>query len=463
MTTPIIIRESSHNGDSFTASVQFGIHGVPYPITVNNPHLPEKEQQLEWYFEEWLKFPFTDKVRAEDAAKSIRAYGESLFAQVFRSNPDIYHEYQQLREEDFLLEIVGSPEFHALHWEALRDPNQSRPLAVDKPVVRKNSKSVSYRAKVQSAPQLRVLLVTARPSGKRDVSYRTISRPLVEALETGKVAAQIDIVRPGSFKALVNHLEEIRDQHGDGYYHILHLDMHGGLLTHEEYQKFAKGRGVPSRYLLRSGEYAQQPIEPYTGHRAFLFFEDEEETEGGGVAVSADDLANLLNMRQIPIVVLNACQSGKQVGETESSLGSRLISAGVQLVVAMGYSVTVSAARLLMTTLYQQLLEGRDPSVAIRRARLELFNDKRRQAAYNQEIALEDWVLPVIYQNEPPDLTFSGTDAGTDRTDNSYAPPKSTYGFVGRDIDILQIERHLLNHRNVLLIQGMGGAGKTTL
>ncbi len=36
------------------------------------------------------------------------------------------------------------------------------------------------------------------------------------------------------------------------------------------------------------------------------------------------------------------------------------------------------------------------------------------------------------------------------------------YGFIGRDLDILRIERRLLRH-NVLLIRGMGGAGKTTL
>jgi hypothetical protein len=34
---------------------------------------------------------------------------------------------------------------------------------------------------------------------------------------------------------------------------------------------------------------------------------------------------------------------------------------------------------------------------------------------------------------------------------------------VGRDLDILQIEKRLLTRRTLLLIQGMGGAGKTTL
>src|SRR5260370_8552110 len=35
--------------------------------------------------------------------------------------------------------------------------------------------------------------------------------------------------------------------------------------------------------------------------------------------------------------------------------------------------------------------------------------------------------------------------------------------FVGRDLDILYIERYLLLKRNILLVRGMGGAGKTTL
>jgi len=44
-----------------------------------------------------------------------------------------------------------------------------------------------------------------------------------------------------------------------------------------------------------------------------------------------------------------------------------------------------------------------------------------------------------------------------------YTPAQPTYGFVGRDLDILQIEKQLLTRRNILLIRGMGGAGKTTL
>lgn len=271
MTPSIIIREVKKNADdTFAATVQFEASGAPFELTVSNPFAEAEEAQLEWYFEQWLKFPFVDKVPAEQAASSIRAYGERLFEQIFRRNPDIYLEYQRLRQADFLLEISGSPEFHALHWEALHDPHQARPLAVDKPLVRKNSRPVIYRAEVQPAPHLRVLLLTARPAGAKDVSYRTISRPLLEALETAKVAAQIDIVRPGTFEALVNHLEDVRDEHGDGYYHLIHLDLHGGLLTYPQYQQAAKAHPRP-RTFLRAAITPKRRLNPTRDAKPFCF------------------------------------------------------------------------------------------------------------------------------------------------------------------------------------------------
>ncbi len=462
MSTPIIVQEVRKNENGFVATVQFDPQDAPHEVAIANPFSEQEEKRLEWYFERWLTFPFTDQVPAKEAADSIRAYGEDLFKQVFGSDRNVIVEYDRLRQKDFHLVIVGSPEFHSFHWEALRDPLQERPLSVDKPIVRKNSRPVTYRAEAKQAPRLRVLLVTARPGGKRDVSYRTISRPLVEALETGKIAARIDMVRPGTFEALVNHLEDVRDEHGDGYYHIIHLDMHGALLTYEQYRQLEEEQQI-AQYAFR-GEYAQNAIEEYQGLRAFLFFNDTDDNLNTvGNPVSADDLARLLNMRQIPIVVLNACQSAKQIGDKETSLGSRMLDAGAQLVVAMGYSVTVSAAGLLMTTLYRQLLDGKDPAVAIRRGRLELFNNKRRRAAFDQEIKLEDWMLPVVYQNRAPGFdrdTFQGQVAAADAT---YAAPRTTYRFVGRDIDILEIESRLLLRRNILLVRGMGGAGKTTL
>jgi len=49
------------------------------------------------------------------------------------------------------------------------------------------------------------------------------------------------------------------------------------------------------------------------------------------------------------------------------------------------------------------------------------------------------------------------------RPEDRFGHTRVAYGFVGRDIDILQIEKRLLTKRNILLVRGMGGAGKTTL
>jgi len=463
MAIQVFVKERSREGEKFTATVQFDALGESAPLSVANPATPEQERELEWYFEEWLNFPFTDKARAERAAGIIREYGESLFAQVFRHNPDIYVEYQKaMHSGGVTLQVIGSPEFHALHWEALKDPNQPHPLAVDQPVVRKNRQAITDPARVAEAPELRVLLVTARPSGRKDVGYRTISRPLIEALETGKLRATIDIVRPGSFKALLEDLEKAKLDHGDGYYHMLHLDLHGAVLTYEEYQHISEQAASSSEHLFKG--YGCSPVEPYDDEKAFLLFEDDDSQDGnGGVLRSADDLAEQLRRHQIPIVALNACQSGKQVGATETSLGSRLLQSGAQLVIAMGYSVTVSAARLFMTRFYQELLAGREPATAIRAARLELYRDKARKGAYNREIDLEDWMLPVIYQNTPVQFRFSAAAPGAASAVPRYPKPATAYGFFGRDLDVLEIERRLLKRGNLLLVQGMGGAGKSTL
>ncbi|HLX57712.1 MAG TPA: CHAT domain-containing protein [Ktedonobacteraceae bacterium] len=421
----------------------------------------------------YLEFPFTKKVRAQNAAKSITTYGESLFNQVF-GNRDIYDEYRDILKaglNDLQIEIAGNPKFHALHWEALKDPKLQHPLARQAIVVRKNLQPQNLALSLHSSPTINLLIVTARPAGKRDVGYRTISRPLVEALRNANLRVQVEILRPGTYRALENHLREITAKHGEGYYHVIHFDLHGAVLTYEQVQSIQQKLAI--KPLQYKQPYARKEIQPYEGVKAFLSFEleaNDEDVEKKSDLVEASDLASLLVAHHIPIAILNACQSGKQIGARETSLGSRLIQEGVQLVLAMGYSVTVSAAELLMRTLYTRLFAGDDLSVAIRHARAELYNNKERRAYFDQLIDLEDWLLPVVYQNqllklEMREFTPQERTAWFERKaeEKDYTPPDPTYGFVGRDIDILQVEKRLLEKRNILLVRGMGGAGKTTL
>src|SRR6266700_4099850 len=341
----------------------------PYPITISDPFSEKEEKELEWYFERHHRFPFTDDVRARDAAASVTTYGEAFFKQVF-GDPEVYAIYKSCLSaglNTLQIEIAGSPSFHRWHWEALKDPRLPQPLALQATMVRKNTTPQALGATLRPSPTINVLIVTARPSGQRDVGYRTISRPLVESLRLTDIPVQIEILRPGTYKALDNHLREVTARHGVGYYHVIHFDMHGAVLSYDQFQK-----GIPdaSRYHY-GNRYGRAPLQEHEGYKAFLAFEDEQDDQSD--LVEAGELAQLLINHQIPISILNACQSGKQIGASETSLGSRLMQAGVQLVLAMGYSVTVSAAELLMKTLYSQLFANNDPPIAIRHARTELY------------------------------------------------------------------------------------------
>lgn len=439
--------------------------GQEYPFTLSNPFNDEAESDLAWYFEEHLRFPFTHTVRATAAAASILTYGEQLFNQIF-ADRRAYARYQTALQQGIAtltFEIAGSPAFHGYHWEALKDPELPQPFALQASFFRRNLAGRPVESTLRESPTINLLIVIARPGGAHDVSYRTISRPLVTALRQANLRVHIEILRPGTYAALEQHLEAVQDQHGAGYYHVIHFDVHGALLPYESYRDVAAASAVSS--LTYQPRYGRGDIPLYTGHKAFLFLESE--TLATPDPVEAGELARLLINHQVPIVILNACQSGKQVGDSETSLASQLMTAGLQMVLAMRYSVTVTAAELMMRRLYERLFASHDLAAAIRSARLELYNRKERRAYFNQSIKLEDWLLPVVYQNQPQQLrprqfTSAEHAAFYQAQADRYPDAQVSYEFVGRDLDILQIERRLLQ-RNILLIRGMGGAGKTTL
>ena len=486
----ITIREHQKTSEGFTAVVS--IDGqTQYPVSVRDPFDGKQERDLEFYFEEWIQFPFDEQIRAQRAAASVRAYGERLFGEVF-ADPDAYSDYKLACREgltNLQIEIEGeSPDFQALHWEALKDPKQPRPFAVDAVFTRKRYQRGVMPIELQPSPVINLLVVTARPNEENDVGYRTISRPLIDAIEQGRLRVNVELLRPGTFKALSEHLERKA-----GFYHIVHFDAHGGLMSYAQFVAGAKN----DRYLFQA-RYGRGDMTRYDGEKAFLFLEGE--SQGKADPVEAQELADLLTNQGVPICILNACQSGKQLrlrsaaglggeaaekeaaekeaaaGEVlpearETSLGSRLMTSGVQMVVAMGYSVTVSAAALMMEKLYGELFAERGIPEAIRLGRKALYNDKNRRVYFNQVVDLEDWLLPVVYANRAVDLRlraftpqeeeayYDGEDARYRFASSAYG---ATFGFVGRDLEILKIEKALLRH-NVLLLQGMGGTGKTTL
>jgi hypothetical protein len=154
-----------------------------------------------------VDFPFTPKVRGRKVAESIRAYGTSLFRQIF-ADPQARDQYRQATQQglhSIQLEIAGSVAFHRLHWEALHDPELDLPLALQAPIIRQNRVSQVFPSAMQPSKTINILVVVARPGGSRDVGYRTISRPLVEELARMKQPINVTLLRPGTYQALDAH------------------------------------------------------------------------------------------------------------------------------------------------------------------------------------------------------------------------------------------------------------------
>ena len=151
------ICERAGLGDGANAELSFE-HTETYPISISDPFAEADEQRLEWYFEDWLVMPFTNTVEAQAAAASTVTYGETLFRQVF-ADPRAYARYKPLDLNTLRIEIAGSPGFHRLHWEALKDPELAQPLALRATLVRKNLRPQPLPAVGQVAPTINVLVV----------------------------------------------------------------------------------------------------------------------------------------------------------------------------------------------------------------------------------------------------------------------------------------------------------------
>ena len=307
-------------------------------------------------------------------------------------------------------------------------------------------------------------LLAQVPTQVQELVQPQTVRSLMAAIANARLPVNLVLLRPGTYEALERHLANTPE----GFYHIVHFDSHGGVMSYELLQALDQH----DRVLLKGRYGGRSDVQRFEGERAFLFLETE--TKGKSDPVEAADLARLLNTKRIPVCILDACQLGMQVeGEEaqEDSLGSRLMLAGMQLVVAMRYSVMAAASGMLMERFYQEMVAGVPLLEAMRLGRREMFNQKSRQAYFNQRVDLEDWLLPVLYCNHPSHQPLRLTlqrmypeeeAAYYQRLEQQYQFTPPTYGFVGRDLEILKIEKSLLRH-NVLLVQGMGGTGKTTL
>ena len=405
---------------------------------------------LRWYLEYFLDYPFEPNTQlAERVLEALQGWGEDTFTRLFSGRARDW--YQDARRSGDSLGGLNvkiasdDPRILAWPWEALRDP-EGTTLAHTYRIERQLSElhDPLPLPDTLARDRIHILLIIARPYGKRDVGYHALSRPLVELIRTEHLPVHIDVLRPPTFAQLRRRLHE-----KPGFYHIVHFDGHGGY-----------GSDGPSG-----------SSHTYRGPQGRLIFETEEGDEDG---IEAERLTQLLSEYRIPIMVLNACQSARideRAQDPFASVAAALLKAGIRSVVAMGYSLYVSGAQRFVPAFYQRLLANGQVAEAVRAGRQAMRAQDGRVCARGA-FPLQDWLVPVLYQQDPIVLPgFAGAQTATSpaQVPVSEALPEEAlergdYGFIGRERAIQALERAWLRQvQGAVLVHGMAGIGKTTL
>jgi tetratricopeptide (TPR) repeat protein len=415
-------------------------------------------EDLRWYLEDYLLAPYgVWEGRGPAIGDKLVDWGKQVFGSVFADGPARFA-YERARDQG--LEVVfrsDDPGLLALPWELMRDGDG--PVALGAGGISRTLK-VADRAGTLEVPggKLRVLMVISRPGGTADVSYQMVARPLLERLDAVQGEVSLTVLRPPTFDALRAVVQQAGDA-GEPF-HVVHFDGHGAMLGR------SGGSGGPpgSRPNMMTGQ----------GEGVLAF----EKPGGGSDLVGAAKVAQVLVDGKVPVVVLNACQSGAVGKELEASVATALLHAGCAAVVAMAYSVYALAAAEFMEAFYESLFTGASVGLAVTAGRKRLFEHDDRPSPKG-DMPLADWLVPVHYLRREVRFPQARTarpseklslDEALDQIRTAPSEAAITRDalaavdgvFVGRDDLFYQMEIAARLQR-VVVLTGSGGTGKTEL
>jgi tetratricopeptide (TPR) repeat protein len=415
-------------------------------------------EDLRWYLEDYLLAPFgVWQDRGPAVRTQLDVWGEQVFASVFGAGP-ARDAYQRAMDRGLgLVFRSADPGWLGLPWELMRDG--AGPVALGAGGISRSLPTAGGAGTLEvPGGRLRVLMVICRPGGTADVGYQMVARPLLQRLQAVRGGVDLTVLRPPTFDALGQALREAAD--ADEPFHIVHFDGHGVM------------PGRPAASEAVTGGRPTRMAGPGEGVLAF------EKPGGGSAPVTASKVAAVLAGGRVPVVVLNACQSGAVGKELEASVATALLKAGCAAVVAMAYSVYAAAAAEFMAAFYESLFAGHDVGEAVTVGRQRLFSHDERPSLKGA-LPLADWLVPVHYLRKEVRFPQARTarpaaapslDEALDQINAGAAEPAAVEDplgavggvFVGRDDLFYQLETAARSQRVVVLI-GAGGTGKTEL
>jgi tetratricopeptide (TPR) repeat protein len=429
------------------------------------PTGPIEAGELRWYLEQYAIWPSPYfKSRARQVEEKLVQWGQQLHgaALPLAHTANVMNAWARVGDQagrrfsvqvDATLE-AGAPDAEAakareaatlllgLPWELLHDGNSYLFQGAKPTRVRRRLPGTEGFGVAVVAPPIRILLITARPDDEACgyIDHRSSALPLVEATEALPGLVKLHLLSPPTLPALRAELERARDQKRP--YHVVHFDGHG-------------------------------VYDPSVGLGGLCFERPEDSNkleQRRHSTVNSDELGPLLRDHRIPLVCLDACQSA-QAGQASESVASALLKVGVASVVAMSHSLLVETSRRFVAAFYGALARGKRVGDAMLAGQRQLKDDSFRGRIFGAgELRLDDWFVPVLYQEKDDPQLFKSTPAKQTLADFQAAltarlgelPPIPETGFIGRSRELLALQR-LLRQERYAVVRGQGGEGKTAL
>jgi|GEM_PF-2038827 len=232
---------------------------------------------------------------------------------------------------------------------------------------------------LEVGPPWRLLFLAPRPKDLGRLPEAAERRAVWESLQPLAEPGRLDLhmLEEPTYDALLARIEEASA--AGTPFHIIHFDGHGVFA-----RRCPRCREMHYPHLTTCRSCGA-PLEDPLGYLAF-------EGEGGRAdLVSTDAMRNLLRMSGVRLAFLSACQSAVVRGESLfGGLGPGLIQAGVPAVVAMQFSIPVSAAVEFAHGFYSALARCQAVPKAVTSGRRRLFRER-------------SWFIPALYLRSADD------------------------------------------------------------
>ncbi|MET8148261.1 CHAT domain-containing protein [Actinoplanes sp. NPDC049668] len=290
--------------------------------------------------------------------------------------------------------------------------------------------AVAAEAKAQNRP-LRVLFMAASPEGVEPVlSYEAEESGILTA--TADTGTDLVVEESGTLEGL----RFTAESYGAGYFDVLHLSGHATIQD---------------------------------GQPKFLI----ENELGGPVLASADEIARAMVGQWPRVVFVSGCLTGGAAGNgTIPSMSESLVNSGAPVVLGWALPVGDVSATMFATYLYRALAAGQRLDLSVVRARQQLYGEQSRSwhllRVYADKSPLTPMVTPL---NTPGRGRIRVRHAADEFLDpqTQISRVASRTNFVGRRRVIQRCLRTLKQPlgtpgaAQALVLQGMGGLGKSTL